>query len=559
MERVPLLQWLPSYDRSWWRNDLFAGIAVWSLLIPSALAYASIVGVDPIVGVYAVPLALVAYAVFGGSRLLVVGPDSAISVMSAAAVAAVVVGNEYLDLTIVLAFLSAAIYLAFHFLKMGWIADLIPDPVLKGFVAGLVWVTVLHQLPELLGIAKPASAGFFPELVAVVKDLPNAHPLTAAIGVGSLLLIVAIKKWAPALPELLVALVLSIVLVTVLGLGGQGLDIVGEVSGGFARLGLPTGVTASQIWALIPAALAIVVLGFTESLGAVKAASTRTRERIDPDQELLAIGMANLGSGLSGGFVVTGALSKTAALVAAGARSQIANLVAAALGLLTVLLLLPLFENLALATLAAVVIYVMGHLWNTRYFKVLWQVSRIEAVIAFVAFAGVLVLGVMPGVVAAVVLSLVAIVVRMGRPESAVLGRTSTGGFEDVTLREDTEQEAGLLIWRQAGPLLFLNARRLVLDLREAIAAADTPPRVVLLDASSITAVDTTGVQEFAAARRELEAAGIELWVAGAQERVWQRVLSFLEAAGEPVPATMETIDQAIAAWRARREEQADP
>ncbi len=557
MGRIPLMRWLSSYDRRWLRSDLFAGITVWSLLIPSALAYASIVGVDPIVGVYTVPLALVAYAVFGGSRLLVVGPDSAISVMSAAAVAAVVVGDEYLDLTIALALLSGGIYVAFHFLKMGWIADLIPDPVLKGFIAGLVWVTVLHQVPALIGIAKPAANSFFVELVEVVRSLPSLDPTTAAVGIGSLLLVIAVKKWAPALPELIVILALSIIVVTVLDLGGRGLDIVGDVTGGLSRLGVPTGATPGQLWELLPGAIAIVVLGFTESLGAAKAASTGTRERLDPDQELLAIGLSNLGSGLSGGFVVTGALSKTAAASAAGARSQVANLVAAALGILTILLLLPLFENLALATLAAVVIYVMGHLWNTRYFQVLWRVSRVEFVIAFAAFAGVLTLGVMPGVVAAVVLSLVAIVVRVGWPESAVLGRTSAGGFEDVRLRDDAVQEPGLVIWRQAGPLLFLNARRLTLDLREAVSAAEDV-RVVVLDASSITSVDTTGVGEFAAARRDLEDAGIELWVAGAHDRVWRRTLSFLEAAGEPIPSTTDTLDQAVAAWRARRDEQGD-
>ncbi|MEN8040536.1 MAG: SulP family inorganic anion transporter [Actinomycetota bacterium] len=549
MERIPLLEWLPSYDRTWLRTDVLAGVTVWGVVIPSALAYASIVGVDPIIGVYTVPLALAAYVVFGGARLLVVAPDSAISVMSAAAVGAVIVGDEYLDLTIVLALLSGAIYITFHILRMGWIADLIPDPVLKGFIAGLVWVTILHQIPDLIGIAKPKAEGFFGAFVEVIRALPDADPLTAAIGIGSLTFIIVLKKWVPAVPELVAALAAFIALVAVLDLDGRGLEIVGEVAGGFSGLGIPTGMTIGQVWALVPAAIAIVVLGFTESLGAAKAASEKTQERIDPNQELLAIGLSNVGAGLSSGFVVTGSLSKTAAAEAAGARTQIANLIAAVMGLLTVLFLLPLFKNLALATLAAVVIYVMSHLWDSGYFQTLWRLSRVESAIALVAFFGVLVLGVMPGVVAAVVLSLIAIVMRIGRPESAVLGRTAGGGFDDVMLRDDALEIPGMVIWRQAGPLLFLNARRLTLDLRDAITSAEEPG-VVVLDASAITAIDTTGTHEFAAAGRAIKAAGLELWIAGAQERVWERTIVFLEASGEEALPRMETLDQAVSTWQ---------
>ncbi len=544
---LPIFGWLPEYNRSWLRTDLLAGATVWAVLIPSALAYAGIVGVDPIVGLYAVPLALVGYAVFGSSRLLVVGPDAAISVLSAATVASVVAGDQYLELTIALALIVGGVYFVFSVLRMGWIADLIPDPVLKGFIEGLVWVTILDQVPKLLGVKlESGDAGFFRKLVDVVEALPDTQPETVVVGLACLVVLVAIRRFTPRLPGPLIVLFAAIITVGVLGLDEDGVAVVGETSGGLARVGLPSGLSADDLLALVPGALAIVVLGFTESIGAGKRAAERTGERIDPDQELLAIGMANLGAGLSGGYVVAGALSKTAVAIDSGGKTQVGNLFAGLLGVLTLLFLLPLFEDLALAALAAIVIVAMSGLSDLRYFRSLWRIRRLEFAVAVAAFVGVLAIGVLAGVMVGVLLSLVVLMDHIGRPPTAVLGRTSKGTFVDMNLDETAEEMQGMLIWRQDAPLVFLNARRLSTELRNLTEERDDLA-VVVVDCSAMSEIDTTATSAFESVARDLAARGIDLWITDIRERNWERVVAALNDAGAPHPPRFASTEAAVA------------
>ncbi len=544
---LPILEWLPAYERDWLRGDLLAGATVWAVLIPSALAYAGIVGVDPVVGLYTVPLALVAYAVFGGSRLLVVGPDAAISVLAAATVASVVAGDEYLELTVALALISGVIYLVFAALRMGWIADLIPDPVIKGFIEGLVWVTIIDQVPKLLGVSIDGD-GFFEKLIDVIDALPDSHAETAVLGVACLVALVALRRFGRRLPGPLIVLVAAIVVVGVLGLDDEGVAVVGETSGALDGIGPPTGLGADDLVALVPGALAIVVLGFTESLGAAKRAAERTGERIDPDQELIGLGMSNLGAGLSGGYVVTGALSKTAVAIDADGKSQVANLFAGVLGVLTILFLLPFFEDLADSALAAIVIVAMSGLSDFGYFRSLWRIRRLELVVGLAAFAGVLSIGVLAGVVIGVLLSLIILVDHIGRPPTAVLGRTPDGSFVDMGLDETAERITGMLIWRQDAPLVFLNARRLSTELHNLTDGRDDL-RVVVIDCSAMAEIDTTATSAFEAVHRDLATRGIELWVSGIRDRNWHRVVVALEEAGAPHPPRFASNAAAVAEY----------
>ncbi len=544
---MPIIKWLPDYQRSWLRGDLIAGATVWAVLIPLALAYAGLVGVDPVVGLYTVPLALLGYALFGGSGLLVVGPDAAVAVLSGAAVAAVVVGDEYLALTLALALIVGALFVLFSFLKLGWVADLIPDPVLKGFIEGVVWVTILKQLPALLGLElEGPSPGFFRTVIQVTEALPQAHGTTMLVNIASVAALLLIRRFAPRLPGPLIVLVGSIILIGLLGLDESGVAVLGEISGGFSGLGLPTGVAVGQLIALIPGALAIVVLGYTKSMGALKRAAEHSGQPIDPDRELLAIGASNIGAGVGGGYAVAGALTPTAVGIDSGGKTQIGNLFAGILCVLTILFLLPFFADLAFSSLAAIVVVALAGLSDLGYLRRLWTVRRYEFMMGVAAFVGVLAFDVMPGVMIGVVLALFKLAHHIHSPTTAVVGRTPSGAFVDVDEHEDAREIPGMLIWRQYAPLVFLNARVLSTKLRT-LALGREGIRVVVLDATASSGIDSTAATAFIAARDDLAAAGIALWVVNVREAGWELVVAALGAAGGAIPPVFESLADAVA------------
>ena len=323
---ISITDWLPNYQRSWLGSDLMAGATVWAVLVPTGLAYSLLIGLDPVVGLYTIPLALVAYAIFGGSRLLVVGPDAAVAVLAGATLAEFAVGYNILEAAALLTLIVAAVYFVFYVLRLGWIADLIPDPVLKGVLEGIVWLTILKQLPKLLGVYPEGNAEWFvPKVLELVQVLPQTHWVTAVLGFSCVVLMVGLHKVAPRLPGPLIVLIASILLVGAMGLGNQGVAILGETSGDAFKFGLPGSVDLDLVFELIPGALAIVVLGYTAGTAALKRVAEKTHESTDPDQELLAFGMANLGSGLSGGYAIAGSMSKTQAALMSGAGARLAT------------------------------------------------------------------------------------------------------------------------------------------------------------------------------------------------------------------------------------------
>ncbi len=544
---MPIIEWLPKYQRSWLAGDLIAGATVWAVLVPLALAYAGIVGVDPVVGLYTLPLALLAYAVFGGSRLLVVGPDAAVAVLSGAIVATVALGDQFLALTLALALIVGVIYVLFFFLKLGWIADLIPDPVLKGFIEGVVWVTILKQLPALLGLELAgAQQGFFRKVIDVVQALPEAHGPTALVDVASVIALLLIRRVAPRLPGPLIVLVGSIVLVGLLDLDEAGVAVLGKISGGLSALGLPTGLDSQQIFALLPGALAIVVLGYTKSMGALKRAAEQSGESIDPDRELLAIGASNIGAGLGGGYAVAGSLTATAVNIDSGGKTQLGNLFAGILGLLTIFFLMPVFADLAHSSLAAIVVVAIAGLSDLGYFGRLWAIHRSEVAIGAATFVGVLAFDVMPGVAIGVVIALFTLAHHIHDPTTAIVGRTTSGAFVDIDDHPDAQEIPGMLIWRQYAPLVFLNARVLSNKLRR-VALGRQDIRVVVLDATASSGIDSSAATAFIAASHDLAAEGIALWVANMRKEGWDLVAAALAAAGAKIPPPFDSVADAVA------------
>jgi MFS superfamily sulfate permease-like transporter len=347
---------LRGYQPGWLPGDVVAGLTVWAVLVPEALAYASIAGVSPVVGLYAAPGALLLYAAFGSSRHLVVGPMAATAALSAAAVGDVAAGQagRFAHLTAALALATGVIALAAGLLRLGVIANVISEPVLKGFIVGLALTVIVGQVPKLLGITK-GSGGFFRQLGHLLTHLGQAQGLTVVVGVGSLAVVLVLRQLAPVVPAPLAAVLAGIVAVHAFGLQRHGVDIVGPISGGLPSFSLPA-VPAADYHNLAGPAVGIMLVGFAEGLGAAKTYAAQNSYQLSPNKELIGLGTANLAAGLSSGMVVSGSLSKTAVNGSAGAKTQGSGLVVAVLTVVTLLLLTGLFEDLPEATLAAVVI-----------------------------------------------------------------------------------------------------------------------------------------------------------------------------------------------------------
>ena len=527
---LPILQWLPDYQRSWLRADIIAGITVWAVMVPEAMAYSGIAGVPPLVGLYTVPIPLIVYALFGTSRTMVIGPDSATALISAGTVGAVIASQggatqaaEYIALSSALALIVGVIFLLLGLARMGWVANFIPTPVMKGFIQGLVWVTIIGQVPKLFGI-EGEHGNFFVQLWGTIQNLSGAQPLTTAVGLGSLLLLALIKHFIPRLPSALTAVVVSIVLASVFDMGGRGVDIVGDVKTGLPALAMPD-FTMKQLQLLIPGALAIVLLGYAETLGAAKAASAKSGGTIDPNQELVSHGPANIGSAFSGGFVVVGSLSKTSVSMQAGGKTQIASLIHAFLIILTLMFLLPLFTNLPHAALAAIVIEAMLGLLDFSYLKKLWEQSPWELVIAMVAYLGVMIIGVLPGMGAGIALSMLLLIYRAASPPCAVLGHNGeANSFHDIRRYPDLITIPGLLIFRFDSNLFFASASHFHNTLQSLITQSATPVSSVLIDAEGINVIDTTGTEMLLELQKELSRKGITLAFARVHDSVKDRM-----------------------------------
>jgi high affinity sulfate transporter 1 len=550
---LPILGWLPAYRRDWLLPDVLAGLAVWAVMVPEGMAYAGIVGVPPIMGLYTIVPPLIAYTLLGTSRLLVVGPDTATGLISALTVGAIAAQGtaEFNTLTSTLAILIGAFFLLFGVLRMGWVAAFIPTPVMRGFIEGLVCVTIIGQVPHLLGI-DGTSGNFFTKLWFVLQHLSDAVLAPVLTGLLSLAAMQLLRHLAPRIPAALVVAVMATILVGLLGGEAAGVSVVGDLPSGLPHLVLPS-LDPTMLQALVPGALAIVLVGYAEALGGAKAAALQGGGNVDPNQELVAHGPANILSGLFGGFLVVGSLSKTSVAMAAGARTQLANLVAAVFCFLTLVLLTPLFRGMPHPALAAIVIAAMLHLSKPGYLRDLFVRSRWEFSIAVLVIAGELTLGVLQGIALGVVLALLMLIYRTSHPQGAVLGQLpGTEAYRDIRRHPETITFPGLLIWRPGGELFFASVSRLGSELRTALAACHPPAKQVLLDAGSVNFVDTTAGDALLNAIKDLQSHGVSFAFARVRDEVRDRLrLAGIEAA---VGSTnfYERVTDGVRVWQQR-------
>jgi high affinity sulfate transporter 1 len=512
--------------------DVLAGLAVWAVMVPEGMAYAGIVGVPPIMGLYTIVPPLIAYALLGTSRLLVVGPDTATGLISALTVGAIAVQGtaEFNTLTSTLAILIGAFFLLFGALRMGWVAAFIPTPVMRGFIEGLVCVTIIGQVPHLLGI-EGTSGNFFAKLWFVALHLPHTALAPVLTGLLSLTAMLLLRYSAPRIPAALVVAVVATILVGLVGAEAAGVSVVGDLPSGLPHLALPH-LDPAILRELAPGALAIVLVGYAEALGGAKAAAMQGGGDIDPNQELIAHGPANILSGLFGGFLVVGSLSKTSVAMAAGARSQLANLVAAFFCFLTLVLLTPLFRGLPHPALAAIVIAAMLHLSRPGYLRDLFARSRWEFALAAIVIAGELALAVPHGIALGVALSLLMLIYRTSHLQGAVLGQLpGEEAYRDVRRHSEAITFPGLLIWRIGGELFFASIGHLDAGLKAAVASSRPPAKHVLLDADSVDFIDTSACDALLNSIKELQNQGITVAFARVRDEVRDRLrLAGIEA-----------------------------
>jgi high affinity sulfate transporter 1 len=522
---LPILGWLPAYRRAWLLPDILAGVAVWAVMVPEGMAYSGIVGVPPIMGLYTLIPPLIVYALLGTSRVLVVGPDTATGLISAVTVGAIVAQGtaEFNTLTSTLAILIGAFFLLFGALRMGWVAAFIPTPVMRGFIEGLVLVTIIGQVPHLLGV-KGTSGNFFNKLWFVLQQLPDVPLAPALTGLLSLAAMLLLRHLAPRVPAPLVVAVVATILMGLLGGEAAGVSVVGHLPSGLPHLTPPVQ-DPKIMWELAPGALAIVLIGYAEALGAAKAAATQGDRDIDPNQELVAHGPANILSGLFGGFLAVGSLSKTSVAMVAGARTQFANLVAALLCFLTLVLLTPLFREMPHPTLGAIVIAAMLHLSKPAYLRDVLARSRWEFTLAVIVVAGELTLGVLEGIALGVVLALLLLIYRTSHPHGAVLGQLpGTEAYRNVERHPEALTFPRLLIWRPGGDLWFASIGHLGDRLKTALAASRPPAKRVLVDAEAVNLIDVSACDTLLNLIQELQSQGITFAFARVRDNLRERL-----------------------------------
>jgi high affinity sulfate transporter 1 len=512
------------------------------------MAYASIAGVPPQFGLYAVPLAVLAYAWLGTSSRLFVGPSSTICVLTAISVAplAAAGGDDYILLTAVLSLIVGVLFIALGLLRMGFLSRLFAEPVLDGFIVGLGLYIAVGQLPKLVGLEKP-EGNTVQQVAGLLQEVLSWGPASAILGVGALAALTLLHRMAPKIPAALVVVVVSIVLVPALSLEDRGVAVVGEIPAGYAFVSW-SGLTLDTVLALLPGALTIVIVGFAESLAVVKAYAAKDGTTVDANRELVAYGAASLGSGALQGFPPSGSLSKSAAAESSGSKSPLTFVITAALVVLTTLFLTGVFATLPEPVLGAIVIHAVAGMITPRSIWRLRQIRVPDFWLALSAFLGVVLIDVTAGIVIGIVLSLVLLLQRLAKPHLAFLGKHPDRGFVDLAASPDAARVPGTLIVRVDGPLVFANVDPVTEELRGGVRDSRPRPALVILDFQSVYEIDVTAAGDLARLLDDLRGDGVEVRFASvhAAVREYAGRLSLSQLDGLINP--YDSVDDALAA-----------
>ena len=510
---VPAASWLSRYERPWLRADVLAGLTTAAVVIPKAMAYATIAGLPVEVGLYTALVPMVVYAALGTSRVLSVSTTTTLAILAASALGAVAPGAEpaaLLRASSTLALLVGAILIVARLLRLGFVANFISEPVLTGFKAGIGLVIVVDQAPKLLGLHYD-KAGWFRDVASFFRHLPETGTATLAVGLATLAVVFALEHFAPTSPAPLLGVAGGIAASHFLDLQARHVSVVGHIPGGLPALVLPD---LSLLEALWPAAVAMALMSFTETIASGRAFTAPGEDRPEPNQELVATGAGNIVGGLLGAMPGGGGTSQTAVNRKAGARTQVAALVTAGMTLATLLFLAPVMGLIPQATLAAVVIATSVGLISPADFREIRAFRTREFRWALAACAGVVLLGTLKGILAAVILSMLSLLQQANNPPVYVMGRKrGTDVFRPLTDEHpDDETLPGLLILRTEGRVYFGNAQNI--GDRLSVLVHEARPRVLLLDCSGIPGFEYTAFKMLAQAEAKLREESVDLWLA---------------------------------------------
>jgi len=529
---LPILSWLPNYDRSWLKGDLIGGLSVWALMVPTSLGYATISGVPVQYGLYAAAMGLIAFALFTTSKQVTQGPSSSTAAVLGAAVLAVASAgsDEAVAVAAAIVFVAGLLFIIMYLLKMGWISEFLSASVLTGFTFGVAINVAAGELFKITGTEKGGD-NTWQKLWTWITELPETSMPTLVVGVAALVLVFGIKIFAPKIPGALVAVILGIAATAVFNLGDLGVALIAEVPSGLPTFVLPDfGMILDNLAMIVGAAVGLLLIGFSVTTAAVRDYANKHNYRIDINQELLAQGMSNVSSGLFQGVFDNGSLSKSPVNDDAGAKSQISNLAQAVFIILTLLFLAPLFSALPEAVLGAIIIQaVVTGMMDVAEMKRIYKVKRLEFLAALAALLGVMTFGILQGVVIGVVLSIIWLVAVSARPNIPELGRKpGTHAFFDMEVHPDGQTFPGLSILRFDGGLFFVNADSLGDRLRQVRVQSESMLKGVILSMEGVNFIDTEGADIIMNLTQAGEALGIDLHLA----RVKPQVLEVLQRDG---------------------------
>ncbi|MEI6362672.1 MAG: sulfate permease [Actinomycetes bacterium] len=526
---VPVAAWLPKYSRKAIAGDLLAGLVVAALAVPQSLGYAAIAGVPVLVGLYSIPLALIAYAVLGSSPNLVVGPVSTVSVLTGSLVADISNGNpaEAVAIASSLAIGAGIGLLIGGVARLGWAAEFMSRPIVTGFVFGLVLLIILGEIPSLLGLP-PVQGDVMTRSWSIIQELDAFTPATLAMGVASLVVLFVGSHFLPRVPWGLIVLVVGILVSTWLDLAALGVAVVGSVPQGLPPFGLPA-LPAGDILPAITGGLAVSLVGLAEGLSAARLFASRDGYRIDTNQELLAVGAANIAAGMSGGMGVAGSLSKTAASRRAGGVTQVTGVVAALLVVVVLVAVAHLLDALPRAVLSAIVIQAVWGLMDVSALRRYKSIRRNDFVAAMAAMIGVLLLGPLYGLLLAIGLAVLGLVYRSSRADIDVMGKVpdEKAAWGSITNHPERRTFDGILVLRVDSPLFWANATQIQ---DEVIAELDADPsvRVLLLDLEASSQIDTTSIDMLEELLAHLRDRDVQLYLV----RVFYQARKVLDRAG---------------------------
>jgi high affinity sulfate transporter 1 len=551
---VPGLQVVSTYRAGYFPKDLVAGLVLTTLLVPQGMAYAELAGLPAITGLYTSIFCLLGYAVFGPSRVLVLGPDSSLGPMIAAVIIPLVASGgdpaKAVALASILALLVGLTMTVAGVAKLGFVADLLSKPTQIGYMNGLALTILIGQLPKLFGFSVDAD-GLIAEAAGFVKGVAAGEAVGAAVAIGllGLVLILVLQRWLPKIPAVLIGVVVSILAAWMFDLADKGVQLVGALPQGFPPFTIPH-MSWSDLGVLVIGAIGITLVSLTDTISTASAFAARTGQEVRGNQEMIGIGAANIAASFFQGFPVSTSGSRTAVAQQSGAKTQVTGLVGALMITLLLVFVPGLFRDLPQPTLAAIVIAASLSLADLPGATRLWQQRRVEFSLSVAAFLGVALLGVLPGILIAVGLSVLNVFRRLWWPYQAVLGRPhDVEGYHDVRVHPDADRLPGLVLFRFDAPLIFANARVFRDQIRK-LARSDPPPKWIVVAAEPITDVDTTAADMLEDLDEELNARGISLVFAEMKTPVQEKIERY-ELTRTIDPAHFyPTIDEAVQAYR---------